>query len=226
MKTKKNRVSMMLVLALVLTLGPITKGNALFGFLVSDAIKAAIKAIDLKIQKLQNQTIVLQNAQKTIENAMGKLKLDEISAFAKKEQSLFSGYYQELQQVKSVIAGFRKVGEIIQLQTRMVQDYKTAYGLFKNDPHFTPGELNYMYGIYTGILDKSVKDLSALTTTISANSYQMSDGKRLELIEKLATDMDNNRLSLLQFNRQNKLVSMNRAISESELSAVKAYYGL
>lgn len=226
MKTKKMMMGLAFVLTIGLSVAPTTQSHALFGFLVSDAIKAAIKAIDLKIQKLQNQTIVLQNAQKVVENAMSKLKLDEITSFAQKEQSLFSGYYNELQQVKSIISGYQKVAKVIQMQGQMVTDYTTAYNLFKQDAHFTPKEITYMYTVYSGILDKSVKDLSALTSIISSNTTQMSDGKRLERIGQLAADMENNRITLLQFNRQNKLVSLNRATSQQEVKAVKSYYGL
>lgn len=226
MKSKIGIIVLSLGLTIGLTVAPTTKSHALFGFLVADAIKAAIKAIDLKIQKLQNQTIVLQNAQKVVENAMSKLKLDEITAFAQKEQTLFSGYYNELLQVKSVISSYQKVESILKMQTQMVTDYTNAYNLFKNDAHFSPKEIQYMYTVYTGILDKSVKDLSALTTVVSSFSTQMSDGKRLDIIEKLAGDMEHNRLDLLKFNRQNMQVSLNRATSEQEAAAVKSYYGL
>ena len=41
---------------------------------IQAGIKKAIKAVDLKIQRLQNKTIWLQNAQKVLENKMSKLK--------------------------------------------------------------------------------------------------------------------------------------------------------
>ncbi|PZP48180.1 MAG: conjugal transfer protein TraI [Pseudopedobacter saltans] len=226
MKHKTGTLLFSLVLSIALAITPTVQSHALFGSLFGSALKAAIKAIDLQIQKLQNQTIVLQNAQKVVENAMSKLKLDDITAFAQKQQRLFSGYYQELQQVKSVIGEYQKVGNIMWMQTQMITDYKTAYNLFRNDAHFSPQEIQYMYTVYSGILDKSVKDLSALTVIISSYSTQISDGKRLELVEQLATDMENNRLTLLRFNRQNSLVSLNRATSEQEVKAVKSYYGL
>ena len=47
--------------------------------IIKEGIKKVIVAVDLKIQRLQNKTIWLQNAQKTIENTMSKLKLDQIS---------------------------------------------------------------------------------------------------------------------------------------------------
>ena len=47
--------------------------------IIKAAVKKVIKAVDLKIQRLQNKTIWLQNAQKVLENKMSKLKLTEIS---------------------------------------------------------------------------------------------------------------------------------------------------
>jgi ABC-type enterochelin transport system permease subunit len=57
----------------------------IFGIIRAAVVKA-IKAMDLKIQKLQNKTIWLQNAQKEIENTLSKVKLDEISDWAKKQK--------------------------------------------------------------------------------------------------------------------------------------------
>ena len=38
--------------------------------IIKEALKKIIKAIDLRIQRLQNKTIWLQNAQKQLENAI------------------------------------------------------------------------------------------------------------------------------------------------------------
>ena len=47
--------------------------------IIKEGIKKVIVAVDLKIQRLQTKTIWLQNAQKVIENAMSKLKLNQIT---------------------------------------------------------------------------------------------------------------------------------------------------
>ena len=67
------------------------------------AIKKVIKAVDLQIQRLQNKTIWLQNAQKTLENKMAKLKLEEISDWVEKQRKLYDDYFQELWKVKSAL---------------------------------------------------------------------------------------------------------------------------
>ena len=148
-------------------------------FIIADIIKLVIKkvinAIDLAVQQVQNKTIVLQNAQKELENAMSKLKLDEISDWVEKQRKLYEDYYNELWQVKQVIADYDKVKSIIQLQSRIVSDYTRAYGLFKQDKHFTPEELDHMFKVYTGILQESLKNVDQVLLVVNSLVTQMVD---------------------------------------------------
>jgi len=57
--------------------------------IIKEGVKKVIIAIDLRIQRLQNETIWLQNAQKTLENQMSKLKLGEISDWVEKQRKLY-----------------------------------------------------------------------------------------------------------------------------------------
>src|SRR5687768_15018192 len=77
--------------------------------IIKAGVIKVIKAIDLKIQRLQNKTIWLQNAQKTLENKMQELKLGEISDWVEKQRKLYADYYEELWRVKSAIAYYQKV---------------------------------------------------------------------------------------------------------------------
>src|SRR5437762_2640643 len=99
--------------------------------LIGSVITAAIKAIDLQIQKLQNKTIWLQNAQKAVENTMAKLKLDEITQWVQKQQELYAQYYDELKKVRDIIAWYHRIKDITQKQLQLVAAYKRAYSLFK-----------------------------------------------------------------------------------------------
>src|SRR5688572_10980502 len=45
---------------------------------IKQGVVKVIRAVDLKIQRLQNETIWLQHAQKVMENTLSKLKLEEI----------------------------------------------------------------------------------------------------------------------------------------------------
>jgi len=194
--------------------------------LIIGMTKRVIKAIDLQVQRIQNKTIALQNAQQAVENALHKLKLDEITQWATKQKELYQTFYDELWKVKSAIAYYKRVKEIVQKQVQLVGEYKRAYALFKQDSHFTPDELDYMGKVYNGILTESIKNLDQLQLVLSAFAVQMDDAKRLEILESAANKIEENATDLKRFNNSNVILSLQRAKDEMELYHVETLYGL
>ena len=196
------------------------------GSVISSTVGRVIRAIDLHVQSMQNQTIWLQNAQKALENQLSKLKLTEISNWSQKQKDLFSSYYQELWQIKTAIAYYSRISEMTQKQVALVSCYNQAWNLLKEDKHFTADELTYMSNVYSGILQESVKDLDQILLVINPNKTQMPDAKRMEIINKAADHMDSNYNDMQQFNNQNKILSLQRASDENEVITLKKYYGI
>lgn len=194
--------------------------------IIKEATTKVIKAIDLKVQALQTKTIWLQNAQKALENEMAKLKLKQISNWTEKQRDLYQKYYQELLKVKAVISTYQEVRAIIERQKELVTEYKNAWGLLKQDKHFTPKELSEMYGVYTGILNESLKNLDGLELVINSFRTQMSDGKRLELIHEAGKGIDKNLSDLRSYNSRNFHISLSRARSVQEAEMIKQLYGI
>ena len=194
--------------------------------IVKAVTKKVIKAIDLKIQKLQNKTIWLQNAQKKIENVLSKLKLDEISDWTKKQKDLYKGYYEELAKVKSIIAYYQRIKDITKKQTKLVEEYERSWNLFKQDTHFKDNEIQYMERVYSGILEESVKNIDQIFLILDSFTTQMSDLKRLEIINEAADQIDANYDDLTLFNQQNVMLSLQRARTEADVNQVKQFYGI
>ncbi|WP_354361158.1 conjugal transfer protein TraI [Pedobacter sp. UYP30] len=193
---------------------------------IKAGVKKVIKAVDLKVQRLQNETIWLQNAQKVLENQLSKLKLTEIADWTEKQKELYSKYYEELWKIKSAIAYYKRVKELIQKQTAIVDEYQWAWKLFKGDKHFSVEELDYMEKVYSGILDESVKNVDQILLVVNSFKTQMSDAKRLEIINAAADKMDINCSDLKQFNTQNSKLSIQRAQSLDEAAKLKEIYGI
>ncbi len=194
--------------------------------IIKAAVKKVIKAVDLQIQRLQNKTIWLQNAQKTLENAMSKTKLIEISDWVEKQRTLYKDYFDELQKVKSIIFYYNRIKEITAEQIQLVHEYKHAIGLFKQDKNFTPEELSYMGRVYTGILDESVKNIDQIFLVINSFTTQMTDAKRLEIINAAADQIDINYNDLKAFSQQTILLSLQRAKARNDVNVIKKLYGL
>ncbi|MEQ7802250.1 conjugal transfer protein TraI [Pedobacter sp. ASV1-7] len=193
---------------------------------IKAGVKKVIKAVDLKVQRLQNETIWLQNAQKVIENQLSKLKLTEISDWTERQRVLYADYYQKLWEVKALIATYKRIKDLAEVQAAMVREYKWAIGLFNKDKHFSADELLHMEEVYRGILDASIKNLDQVFVVVNSFKTQMSDAKRLELIGSAAEQMEQNYADLKQFNNQNITLSIQRAKSAFEVKTLKRIYGL
>ena len=194
--------------------------------IIKEGVKKVIKAVDLKIQRLQNKTIWLQNAQKTLENVLSKLKLDEISDWTEKQKEQYQKYFDELAQVKSIITSYQRIRDIIKKQVHLVDEYKRVWQMIQQDSHFTPDEISYMERVYSGILDESIENLDQIQLILKSFMTKMSDAKRLELINNTADQIDTNYSDLVQFNQQNMLLSLQRAKTLTELQEVKKLYEL
>jgi hypothetical protein len=193
---------------------------------IKGAVKKVIKAIDLQIQRQQNKIIWLQNAQKTLENSMSKLKLDEISDWVEKQRTLYKDYYEELAKVKAIISYYHRIRDISQRQVHLVEAYHKAWNLFRQDKHFTSDELNYMRKVYSGILDESTKNIDQIFLVVNSFQTQMSDAKRLEIINDAADQVEANYYDLTRFNEQNIMLSLQRAKAYNDVEVVKKLYGL
>lgn len=193
---------------------------------IKTATKKVIRAIDLKIQRLQNKTIDLQNIQKEIENKLSQLKLNEIAEWTKKQKEIYQQYFDELWRVKTAIAYYKRVAEIIAKQKQLVTEYKKAYSLVQQDKHFSADELESISAVYTGILEESIKHLDQILMVVQSFHIQMSDAARLEIINKSADALEQNYTDLQNFTQQNMQLSLQRAKDLHEVNIVKKLYGL
>lgn len=218
----------MLFGTITLTVAPVQQAESAIGILeiIRQGIKKVIKAVDLKIQRLQNRTIGLQNAAKVLENKLSKLKLNEIAEWTERQRQLYKKYYDELWKVRNTLATYKRIKQILQRQQQIIEEYRFTWHMINQDKHFTRAEIDYMYRVYTGILNESVYNLDQILLVINSFKTQMTDGKRLEVINKAGDNIEQNYTDLQQFNNQNIQLSLNRAKDEHEIETVKKLYGI
>lgn len=210
------------------TIAPVqsTQAQAPILEIIKAGVVKVIKAVDLQVQRQQNKVIWLQNAQKTLENATSQLELGEISGWVEKQHTLYQDYYEELYQVKTTVSDYQRIRDISQKQIRLMEEYQRAWRLFQQDKHFSPDELNYMAKVYSGILEESARNIDQIFLIVHAFSTQMSDAKRLELIHIAADQVDINYDDLRMFNRQNILLSFQRAKAQQDVEEIRKLYDL
>jgi len=219
----KRKVFILLLLA-----GVTTQVHAQFavGTVLNETVGKIIRAIDLEVQKAQNKTIWLQNAQKEIENEMHKMQLSNIAGINQQQKNLFTQYYQELFTVKAVISDYEQVKNIVERQEQLVSLYKTSWTLTQQDNHFSPAELQQISSVYSGILEESAANLDQLAKVINSLQTQMTDGQRMEIIDRIARQVDGNYHDLQKFSNENIQLSIERSKDQQDVQTIKNLYGI
>ncbi|MGO1597060.1 MAG: conjugal transfer protein TraI [Sphingobacterium sp.] len=194
--------------------------------IIRQGIKRAIKAVDLKIQRLQNQAIWLQNAQKILENNLSKLKLSEIASWSDRQRLQYQKYYAELSQVKSLISQYQRLREISERQVNLVKEYRRVWQIIKSAGLYSPQEMEFMAEVYSGMLEESLGNVDRIGGIIGSFSLQMSDAARLALINQAADELQENYDALNRFNTENILLGLQRGKETRELKQLRWFYDL
>jgi hypothetical protein len=223
---KKLFMSMGLTALIILASNIRVKAQDPITAVILEGITKVIQAVDLKIQRLQNKTIWLQNAQKVIENSMSKLKLDEITDWVEKQRTLYKDYFDELWQVKDLLAYYHRIKEITELQISLIKEYKRAWNAVQQDSHFSVEEIRYIGSVYTGIIEESLKNLEQVSLVINSFTTQMTDESRMKIIDAAASAIEQNYSDLKAFNTQAVQLSIARAKDAHDIAVIKNLYSV
>ena len=214
------------VLTLFLAFPQHTQAQVAIAEVIKAGVKKVVKAVDLKVQRLQNKTIWLQQAQKTLENQLSKLKLEDIAQWTERQKTLYAQYYKELWEVKSAITYMKHLKELVESQSHLLNEYQWAWGLLSRDTHFSPEELLHMQEVYAGMLQAGMQHVEDIRLVVHSFGTQMSDAARLKIIHQAGDNISETLSDLRRFNHQNMQVSLQRAASLSELHQLQKLYGI
>ena len=211
-----------IVLILLFVSVPIVMPPPVYGQLgiieiIRQGVKRAIKAVDLKIQRLQNQSIWLQNAQQVLENTLSKLKLSQIAEWTDKQREQYQKYYQELSQVRSWISQYSRLKEMTERQISLVKEYQRVWTIIRSAEVYSTEELEFMARVYNGMLDESFRSVEQLSQVVRSFSLDMSDAARLTLINQAADRLQVNYNDLRRFNTENLLLGLQREHQQREI---------
>lgn len=194
--------------------------------IIQAGIKKVIVATDLEIERMQTETIEAQNTEKVAENDMAQSELTDITGWVQQQRDLFAEFYHELWTVKTVLATYEEVRDMVEKQARIVAGYKQVYSVLRNDPHFSATELSAMYKVLAGIASQSAQNTEHLTSVVTSLVTEMGDGPRLGIIDGTGKDIDRNYADLARFSQGAFLLSAQRAQGAGDLASTKAMYGI
>jgi len=181
---------------------------------VSLVIAKVIKAIDLQVQKLQNQTIWLQQEQQVAEHELSKLKLGEIADWQTKQKELYANYFQELNTVKTVIKSLPQVKQILNMQAQVI----TEYNRFARD--------KTQQASFDELLALSRDIVQSLQQVISGGVLSMKDADRAMSLCTLRDAMNECLNSIQELNKQQVHLTASKLRMQAEMHLLKTLNGI
>jgi len=140
--------------------------------------------------------------------------------------SLHEAFLDGLLEVSPAVKNYKKVADIVSLQLKIVSEYKYAFKRFRENGRFTPGELEYMAKVYSGLFNQSIKNLQSLAAVITSGVLRMSDDERLRQIDGLHEDMADKLSFLRHFNNQASVLALQREGEEHDVLTTRKIFGL
>lgn len=178
--------------------------------------------LSLNIQKLSQLRKILQNMKDgytILTNGYNKVK-----DIAQGNFSLHEVFLEGLWEVNPMVKQYGKVAAIIELQIKLVQEYKAAWQQFKGSDLFDLKELDYIAGVHRKVLAQSLQQLEALAMVISSRELRMSDHERLEAIDRIHASVSEQLGQLRVFHNETKMTGFNRKVNLAELKELRKIY--
>lgn len=140
--------------------------------------------------------------------------------------NLHKDFLDALLEVSPVVKKYKRIGDIISYQIRIVKDYKSAFAQFKDDKQFTAQEIEYLGKVYSNLLGQSLKSLEELYMVITAGELRMSDDERLQAIDHIYETLVDQFSFLKEFNSNTAMLSLQRKSEETEVKMSRIIYGM
>lgn len=140
--------------------------------------------------------------------------------------NLHKTFLDGLLEVSPAVRKYKKIAEIIQYQSKLVQEYKTALNRFHGSGYFNPGELAYMERVYEKLFQRSLGNLDELTMVVTSGALRMSDDERITAIDRIHSDMLDKLNFLRTFNNHTSLLGLQRAKERNDVNTMRKIYGI
>src|ERR1700722_5334440 len=195
-----------------------------FGFIPvkSNAQLYELERLILDIEKLLQLKNILSDLYKGYE--ILSTGYNTIKNISEGNFNLHKAFLDGLLAVSPAVQKYERVIDIINDQGKIMSEYKTAFNLFKQNPHFTPDELVYMSNVYDHLISNSEKNLTNLLNVMTAGTLRMSDAERLHAIDGIYTDTHDELSFLRHFNNKTGALASERTRQDNDAGSVRSLY--
>jgi hypothetical protein len=180
-------------------------------FIVNDPINVATS--------IGNTVKEIIQTSKTVKNTMDNFReVEKLYAQGKE-------YYDALQKVNNLVKDARKVQQTILMVGNISDIYVNSYRRMLNDKNFSHDELMAIAFGYAQLLDESTELLKELKVVTTATSLSMSDKERMDIIERIHSEVSEYRNLVGYYTNKNISISYLRAKKANDSQRILDLYG-
>lgn len=140
--------------------------------------------------------------------------------------NLHKTFLDGLLDVSPAVKKYKRIIDIISLQSSLVKEYKSAFNRFKKSNLFNVKEIDHMGSIYKNLFDQSLQNLDELLMVITANQLRMSDDERFAAIDRIFNDMQDKLSFLRSFNKSTTVLAVQRGKETIDTKVSQQIYGV
>jgi DNA repair ATPase RecN len=140
--------------------------------------------------------------------------------------SLHKTFLDGLLEVSPAVKKYRRISDIISRQVQLVKEGRNAMNRLRDSKVFTPEELEHMTKVYSGIFQRSLKNLEELLMVITSGSLRMNDAERLAAIDRIYSEIEDQFSFLRDYRSRNLVHSLQRTAEAAEVDLSKRLNGL
>ncbi len=187
----------------------------LFTGLIALSVQAQGKQRRMLLEQIAGLKVYIDYAQKGY--SIAKKGLTVIGDLKRGEFNLHTDYLNSLAMVNPAIKKYGRLGEIILLQLKIMENYKQTYEGIEDGDLFHGSELAYIKRVFDRLLDNCSTTLEELIAVTTNDQLEMKDDERMKRIDLLYLTMVDNYSFCQSFNKQTRLLLLSREKEEKEV---------
>ncbi len=158
------------------------------------------KEIKVKAEQIAYLKIYGELIKKGYDIAQAGLNL--IGDIKNKDFKQHQKYFQSLATVSSSVKGSPKISEIEEMARRALTVYHRDWPKINKSDGFTENEKIYVQSVYRRLIQNCEVELTALENLLKDNKLVMKDGERLEQLDRISAQMEDNYHFICRFSAQ------------------------
>lgn len=151
--------------------------------------------------------------------------LTTIGNFKRGEFNLHEDYFNSLKNINPKIKSYTRLGEIISLQVKVLQNYSRTIRQIQQNDLFHGDEVAYVKRALDRMIENCEGTLEELIVIVTEGKLEMKDDERMKRIDVLYQNMMESYTFYEDFSNQTKLMSMSRGKEATDVKTSRALHG-